>query len=231
MPPIRIVAVLWTLVGCSDAPSHPPVLDNMGSLRPFVDAALTGGWRGSIDASAGDARSPATNCASDDAGCTSLANCGPRVPVVQIFSAAPKATGGNLSDGTYVLSDYSLFMGSGGGTHATGAWFRDTLQLATLGGDAGSGSSNDAGVADDAGAPDATAPPSLGFADISENDMVPTNTSSGSIMVQGSQLALFYECPAGRSSFLTNYTADPTQVIIFTPDQGGGVGQLTYRKQ
>jgi hypothetical protein len=114
---------------------------------------------------------------------------------------------------------------------ATGAWFRETLQLTTVGGDAGAGSSNDAGAAGDVGAPDATASPTLTFSDISENDQAPTNTSSGSVSAQGLSLTLGYDCPAGRGALGATYTADPSQVIIFFPDQGLGVGQLTYRKQ
>jgi hypothetical protein len=207
------------------------VLDYTGPIHPFRDAGQTGVSSASSDASTGDAGSPTGKCSSDDAGCTSLANCGPQVPVLQIFSPAPKATGGNLSDGTYVMSDYRLYMGTGGGMRATTSWFRETVQIATVGGDAGSGPSNDAGAAGDVGAPDATASPSSMFSDISENDQSPTNTSSGSLIVQGSSIALVYDCPGGRSPFLVTYTADPGEVILFVPDQGAGVGQITYRKQ
>jgi hypothetical protein len=115
----------------------------------------------------------------------------------------------------------------------TGAWFRETLQIASVGGDGGSGSPNDAGDAGTVGAPDATAsqPSATAFSDISETDQTPTTTTSGSVLLQGSSLTLVYDCPSGQTPFATTYTADPSQLILFIPDQGAGVGQVTYRKQ
>jgi hypothetical protein len=81
--------------------------------------------------------SGSSNGATVDAGsdgapgpCNTLANNGPIVTIVNQAGSPPAPQGGSIADGTYYLTDLSVFTGADAGAGSTGELVKKTIQIA-----------------------------------------------------------------------------------------------------
>jgi hypothetical protein len=190
---------------CSQGDPSPPYLPD-----PPGDASTSGGDATKVD-------SGKTTCTFDDAGCNTLLNCGAHIYVTNVAQSAPSPQGGSVTDGTYILSDYRVFTGSGGLSGATAAWFAETMSFGTQLVDGGAG---------DAGPSQTTA-----WEDVTATNANPTSrSSSGTATFTGLGVTITKSCPSTGSPFDSNFTATATDLVLLLPDPNG-TGQLTYKKQ
>jgi hypothetical protein len=203
---VVIVAAFGGAWACSQADMPPPL------------GTPDAGKKDSTSPSDASSDSPGA-CLAVDGGCNTLSNCGAQVNIVEIASNAPDAAGGLVIDGTYELTDYKVFTGSGGKTGTLTAWFRQTMMMTSV-------TVTDAGVdAGDAGQV-------MSWLEVSATNASTTTTSSGTLILQPpSALTIDYSCPTLSigQPFIATFTANATQVIIFAGDSNG-TGQLTYTK-
>lgn len=107
----------------------------------FVACSSSGGGGGTSSSDAGDdvqAGDAGTDAAVDapfdggaDAGpCGAGANLAKAVDAQQVASAPPGAMGGTIADGTYVLTDATLYTGPGGATGSLGLTLQQTWGFA-----------------------------------------------------------------------------------------------------
>lgn len=246
-------------VGCS-APDRPPELATLESTQPPVDGGLpflTGLEAGQMDAP-GDARHPGDaadggdagegggilgTCRSVDGGCASFVDCSPKVTVMETGASAPTAMGGVVGDGTYVLTDLTLYAGTGGTAKTPlSAWFRQTLRVTTiLGGSADAGGGLDAspdadveaGVTYDASGDAGPLPIRIALEEAAETDQQSLATLSGTITTQGDQLIIDYACPPSQAAFAAQYTSTGAALLMFNSLTLNGIPETqvaTYTK-
>ena len=116
---------------------RPPVLPDTDATLPKPDQTVVptpdAADVGADTADAADASDAAdgfdpTVCRAADAGCNDLQVCGPRVFATVVLGTLPAATGGDVLDGTYTLTDYtsySLTPPFG----VTKTWYRHTMVI------------------------------------------------------------------------------------------------------
>ncbi len=88
-----------------------------------VAGAATGGSAGA------DASDDGNTGGSDGGDCNTLVNTGGAVPLVAVAADLPAATGGTIAPGKYVLTEFTKYDGSDGGTGPTGSTLKETLLL------------------------------------------------------------------------------------------------------
>ncbi len=201
---LRLAAPLLCamFVACSSqATKHPPDLPDFG-----LDAAAdTETPMMTTDASTVDAAMP--TCASSDLMCNQLQNCAPKVLVQDVAMSPPSPSGGTLVEGTYVLTDFTVYTETGGMMGMTGAWFIETLQLS--GGN---------------------------FNDVSETDVtMGSQTFSGTYMlIPPNALSLTYNCQSNTSTASGQrsvyFTQNPGQLLLDIPPfvTGSFFARATY---
>ncbi len=99
------------------------------------DAGNDGAAEAAADGAPGDANgfdvvvdgSGFFDAAGDGGACNTLVNGGAQVQQIDVASARPAATGGNIVDGTYFKTADVVYTGPGGGTGLTGYVVRETL--------------------------------------------------------------------------------------------------------
>lgn len=197
------------------------------------------------DASVVDTSTPAEGAASAcplvEGGCASVPSCGKKVNVTRVAQTPPVAAGGTVVPGTYVMTDLTIFTGTGGATGATGQWFNETQYL-SLAGDGGAGAEGGAGNTGEAGAPDddggdagiavEAGPGSQVFQllDVTESSSGPATTLTGTSTFAAPDLStIVYGCPSTAPIFQTVYTSTPTTLQLFATESAG-VGVITYTK-
>jgi hypothetical protein len=240
------LALAWA---CSSSSGSPGVLGDLGGQ----DSSVTGGDASAADSGQDSSQDGGFVCKQVDGGCASLAQCSKQVPIVEVAASAPAPTGGTVTQGTYVLVDYTVFTGAGGGTGKVG-WFTDTMLIGTPGqgdagaGDAGAGDADDdggdldggeAGADDDGGALDGgeagtdagSGNPELTYSwlDVTQSDTAPLSTVSGNITFTPPSSAGFADfCPTS-SVFGAQYSSSPTQLVLYYPGPNDmGTVQATY---
>jgi|HubBroStandDraft_1064217.scaffolds.fasta_scaffold81993_2 hypothetical protein len=120
---LMCTAVLGTACSSSSSPSGPAVGDG-GEAGAIGDAGGDGG--GLADGSSGDAVADGASAeAGGDAGdgavaCNTLANTAPQVTGAQVAENPPAMQGGTVVDGTYFLTNLTIYTGPEGPTGATG---------------------------------------------------------------------------------------------------------------
>jgi hypothetical protein len=248
---VSLLSLLW---GCSSS-SSPGVLSDRGgtdSGADVVDSSV-------VDTSVVDSGTPpsegaAPMCTLVDGGCGSAPSCGAQVNIVQVAQTPPVASAGSVVPGTYVMTDFTIFTGSGGATGSKGgAWANETLYLSLPGVDAGApmeagpagdgaaddgaadGAADDAAAGTDAGVAAEAGPTLQVFQLLEVNE---TNTSAGPQIWTGTmtfsapnQASQVFNCPSATPTFDTTYTATqfPAQLQLFTAESPG-VGVITYTK-
>ena len=142
----------------------------------------------------------------------------------------PTAAGGTVVAGTYVMTDYSIFLGSGGVVGMPGEWFTETQYL-TLVGDAGAGTDD---AATDGGAGEGPQTFQL-VRVVTESDAGAATTLTGSVTFSSPAQATFtFDCPSTASTEFDEYSATATtlQIFVNSPIVGvNGNGVITYTKQ
>lgn len=192
-------SVLWA---CASADPHPPAL---GDPPPRKDA-------GSVQPSDGGADAASSCLGPADGGCNALKACSGEVTVELVSSTAPVAAGGVFLAGSYDLTRYQVFTGSGGKSGGTTRWFRQTMVFTAATSDAGA----DAGQV-------------FAWDDVSDNSSQPLANKAGSATFDGTGgFTLEITCPA-LPLFDAQYTASATSLQLFVADPDG-VGVLTYTK-
>jgi hypothetical protein len=203
--------VVWACVmsasfACSQGDKKPPYIPD-----PPTDSGTTP----TPDAS----KEAASSCTSGaDGGCNALLNCGGKVYVQQNSTTSPTAAGGTVPDGTYVLTDYTVFTGSGGASGPLTAWFIETMELTTEASDASIG--------------DGGATQQMVWNDITSTNTTTNQTSAGTAYFQSGSatLTIGKSCPSSPNPFTAGYTVSGTQILLYAADTTG-TGQLTFTKQ
>lgn len=109
---------LLGLGACQDDPKRPPVSEG-GSITP----GTSGGGGGSDGG-------PADGGNTGDQPCTDLENSTDFVEQLAVLDGVPAGTGGQITVGTYDLSEARLYLGVGAGTPGlTGTNFRGSLRV------------------------------------------------------------------------------------------------------
>jgi hypothetical protein len=231
-------ALLWA---CSSSSSQANVLGGTfpedssigvvseASVHDAGKAGEAGDAGGGHDAAA-EAEAAAPVCPLVDAGCVTAASCGAQVNVVEVPQAPPTATGGTVVAGTYVMTDYSIFTGSGGATGMPGPWYIETQYL-TLVGDAGADTDD---ASSDGGAGEGPQTFQL-VRVITESDGGAATTLTGSVTFSSPAQATFtFDCPSTEGTEFDEYstTATTLQIFVNAPIVGvNGPGVLTFTKQ
>lgn len=192
---------------CSQGDPQPPFIPD-----PPNDAASSGG-----DVVKADVAKPV--CLTEDGGCSALASCGSKIYVVDVAQSGPTGQGGTVVDGTYILTDYRVFTGTGGTSGQQSAYFQETMSFVS--------SASDGGAAD--GGEGGTSQLMVWEDNISTNMQPTAFTSSGIAQFSGASLTITHTCP-NSNIFSGTFTASSTQLILFAQETSG-VGQLTYTKQ
>jgi hypothetical protein len=205
-------AMGMTMWACSQGDAHPPVI-------PDPD----GSAKSDVSSSGGDAKADVkSSCVTEDGGCTDLPNCGPHVYYNDVAQNGGSGQGGTVLDGTYVLTDYSKYTGSGGQSGKETQWTSETMTLV-------SASSGDGGTSDGGGG-DGGAPAQLMvFADTADGITSPPAASTGVAQFSATNVNITHTCP-NANIFNGTYTASSTQLILFSQNNNV-LDQLTYTKQ
>ena len=121
-----IVAVTTLLAACGSSSSS-----STGSGGGDAGSSGTSGSSGASGSSGeldggGDAKPDAPGDAGGGGACGTSANVGRAIDGQQVAMAAPTATGGTIADGTYTLTDITLYTGSGGATGPAGLTLTQT---------------------------------------------------------------------------------------------------------
>jgi hypothetical protein len=190
-----------------------PAIDTSGETPNY---GLNSGGSSSEDSGSGMA-----SCMGEevDGGCNSLAPCGGKNYAQQLAQAIPTETGGAITPGLYVLTSYTLYTGSGGGTAKEDSWQMEAFTVGTA--------STDGGSPDDAGVQD-----SYVWDDALETNSSSASTRSGYILTQGNILTFEGLCAPASFTMGSTYTATPTQITVdlgMSPPYGESV--LTYTLQ
>ncbi len=225
--------LLWAC-SSSSAPAGLGAREGNDSAAPVTDASVA-------DTST-PSEGAAPLCTVVEGGCGAVPNCGTKVNIVQVAQTPPMSSGGTVVPGTYVMTDFSIFTGTGGASGAMGAWEIETQYLSLMGSDAGApteaGAGDEGGADDggtgtgDAGAAAEAGPVSQVFQllDVSESDTKPAETLTGTTTFSGAQgAAIVYDCPSGTPTFFSTYTATSTQFQLFA-NESAGVLVITYTK-
>ncbi len=228
------VSLLWA---CSSHSSVPVLGDQFPA-----DGGQELGDTTVFDSGTPAADGAASACTRVDGGCASLENCGAKVNVTQVAQTPPPASGGTVVPGTYVMTDVSIYTGTGGATGPTGQWSIETQYLSVTGADAGTSldaGSAEAGQEDDGGgdagdeaAANEAGPSSQVFQllDVIQSDTSAATTLTGTVTFAPPQNAsVVYDCPSDAGAFPPVYTATATQLQLF-PRASSGVEVVTYTK-
>jgi hypothetical protein len=82
-----------------------------------------------LDSATTDGSDSSPDDASDgSAACNTIANVAQTITIQQVASAPPAAQGGTFADGTYAMTDFTIFTGTGGATGPSGTT-QTTLQI------------------------------------------------------------------------------------------------------
>jgi hypothetical protein len=163
-----------------------------------------------MEADGGEVCPPSTESA-----CNTQGVCGAPVYVTQVAQDPPAAAGGDVTVGTYVLTSYVNYTGSGGPAGVTSVWFKETFTLAALPGGAEGGASSSFTVSDA----------------LLTSEIAGASAASGAWTFTGIQGAVDWSCdPAGGGSLTVEYTATPTTFTeMFAQTEGkAGTAVLQY---
>jgi hypothetical protein len=243
---ITVIAAVCAAGACSQEAARPNELGNLPGNDGGGHDAHVGVGGGDGGGNGAETQPPA--CPSVANSCNSLPNCAPKVTVNQVAADPPAPQGGTVPDGTYYMTDYTLFLGQGGVVGVGSAWFRETMVLATAAaGDAGAadagGPVDGSTGADDApadgdglaegGAPGEGGAPAvqqLQWLDVADSDSSPLTALSGTIDLESTSLTIHYTCPQ-QSPFGATYTFSGGKLLLFITEPNGETGQATYSKQ
>jgi hypothetical protein len=116
------------VTGCSGG-SGSTTVDAGGDALADGAAASDGGDAGSVENDA-TSDAPSTADAARDASqaCNALGNAAPPVTIQQVASAPPAPAGGTVADGTYFMTDVSIYTGSNGPSGPSGT-AQTTIQV------------------------------------------------------------------------------------------------------
>jgi hypothetical protein len=160
---------------------------------------------------------PASTCTGGDGGCNALENCATKVFINQLAQDPPTPTGGTVPDGTYVLTSYTAFTGTGGPVGQLTAWFRETMKFTT--------------EPTDGGPADSGSVQQMVWLDITATNSSPTDsTSSGTTYFTTSTSVDFDTACPSKSLATFGFSVSGTQVILYV-DNGTSTGELTFTKQ
>lgn len=201
LAPLLVVA---SAIACSDKPHRPPASEN-GS---FVGVGGGGGGGGGAIDAATDASSDADAEASTlDAGvCNDVPLDGIVVDRVGVVGDPPPMAGGTIADGSYALTDLSVYVGASGTGGPTGTSVQQSIRVA--GGVIASVTRIQ--TAGDGGA------------------FGPETRVSRSYVVQGTSLVATTTCPAGGGTQQLNFTATNAQLVVVDPQSRE---QSTYTRR
>ncbi len=229
---------------CSPDADPPPLSDlEAGPDRPFIPPPDTGGDTNKPDTNVPDTSTvpdtgPDTSlaCYGFDGGCNNVTVCGAKIYQNNVNMTMPAATGGDVVDGTYILTDYTSYSNTPPFQTSTTVWLRETLvikglRIERIGEDyTGISSLNTASInvtyelADGAVAVDAATPPFDAGDGGDGGDAADATVPPG-----GSYMAFDYAC-APNSLTGVPYTVSGSKLIFnFTNNQKPT--QLTYTKQ
>jgi len=203
--------VIWACwasasLACSQGDRTPPYIPDPptdSGTAPSSDAAKESG--------------PACTSGADG-GCNSLLNCGNKIFVQQNSNTSPTAAGGTVLDGTYVLTDYTVFTGLGGASGQLTDFFIETMQLTTETSDASVGEGG--------------ATQQMRWNDITTTNTTTNLTSSGTAYFQTgtTTMTIAKSCPSSTTPFSSGYTVSGTQLLLYAAETSG-TAQLTFTKQ
>ncbi len=176
-------------------------------MPPILDENDTGTKDSAIGNDAAKETGP--SCTSAEGGCNTMLNCGTQTNIIEVAQSQPLAQGGSVVDGVYVMTDYTVYTGSGGTAGPTGAWFKETMSFTTEAIDGGA-PTGDAGVLQQ-----------MAWGEISSSNAAPTTnrTASGTAYFESSSYSTIdIPCPSNSNPFPAGYTATPTTLILFVSD-------------
>jgi hypothetical protein len=111
------------VAACSDPPNRPPA--GQGSIGGGAVSGGGGGGSAEGGVDAGDA----DGALGDGGVCNDLVITGQTVDRIGVLGDPPAGKGGTIVDGTYVLTDYSVFVGAGGVGGPTGITAKGAIRF------------------------------------------------------------------------------------------------------
>ena len=166
------------------------------------------------EADAGDAAAPrapdpkdaGVDAAPVDAGvdgatptsCNTLVNDGTDVGIEMVATNAPAATGGTIADGKYHLTSVVLYSGPGGTAGPLPATIKSTVLVHG------------------------------GFVDIIQSTGTKVDRLTQAISATGTVVTWTQTCPKGSKATSTGYSATPTSLTTFIPNDKGQLVGFTY---
>lgn len=112
-----------SVVACSDPPEKPPVGGGGPPILPGGGGIPTG--EGGVPRDGGDGGRDG----GEGGVCNDLVNAGQVIDRVGIVGEPPVARGGVVADGTYSLTDYTVYVGAGGIGGPTGLTAKATIRI------------------------------------------------------------------------------------------------------
>jgi hypothetical protein len=107
-------------IACSDPPEKPPA--GIGTSGPIGGGGGTSAEGGADSATAVDG--------GDGGVCNDLVNLGQTIDRIGVVGEPPVTQGGVVADGTYSLTDYSVYVGAGGLGGPTGLTAKASIRIA-----------------------------------------------------------------------------------------------------
>ena len=143
---------------------------------------------------------PPTNPPPTANACNALVNSGPVIAAVQIAADAPAPTGGTISDGTYRLTDLTLYTGVGGNVGPIAIQLRQTVDIHGA------------------------------FADAVTESSGKSEAMSTTIVTSGTSVTNTETCPKAGTPDTAQYSATPTSIVFYQPSGSSGTAVSTYSK-
>jgi hypothetical protein len=177
--------------------SYPSADSGAEEASPAEDAGNDGADDGAMGGP--DAR---PDVRGDGGTCTTIALLGSLVPGTFVASAPPSGAGGMVADGTYVLTKYQLYTGTGGLSGPTGQSLQTTIRLT-------------AGV----------------YESVSTSSVDPTQARvKGTYAVSAPSFQWSLQCPAAASGN-DSYTSDGATTFVQLSSIGSTTMELTFTRQ
>lgn len=176
-----VLLPLAVIVACSDPPTRPAVTGQTGLPTPPPPVGSGSGTEaGTPDADARDA--------GEGGICSELLNTGPLVDRLAVIGDPPISTGGTIVEGTYDLTDYTVYIALGGLGGPTGVTAKSTISV----------TGNEIEQITETGG----------------NTPVKVERKVSAYSVNGSAIAMTAICPAAGVSTIRQFTASDSRLIL-----------------